>query len=230
MKLFLASTGLEFRGVLKRCARVRVERVRVERTRVEWARSGLLQGKPVLMLTNGAGAERAYAAVVAARERNPALICNIGFCGALDPLLKIGEIVVAASSNGGAALAVRSRGAHVTGPLVCTDHVVEKVREKRELHEAGFTAVDMESEGALRGARELGIPFYAVKAVSDLASQELHCDYNRALRDDGSIDLINLSLQAVTRPFTCLPDLIRFGKNALLAAERMGEFLASCEF
>jgi adenosylhomocysteine nucleosidase len=225
MQLFLASTALEFRGFLKRCTRVRVEPLRVV-----WARSGMLQGRAVLMLANGAGAGRAYAAIEAARERNPVLICNVGFCGALDPHLRVGEIVVATSTNGDVALLPRSKGAHVTGPLVCADHVVEKVREKRELRDAGFSAVDMESAGALRRARELGIPFYAVKAVSDLASDELRCDYNRVLRDDGSIDLVNLSLQAVARPFTCLPDLIRFGKNALFAAERMGEFLASCEF
>jgi nucleoside phosphorylase len=182
------------------------------------------------MLANGAGAGRAYAAIEAARERNPSVICNVGFCGALDPHLRIGEIVVASSTNGDAALTPRSHGPHVTGPLVCSDHVVEKVSEKRELHGAGFVAVDMESAGALRRARELGIPFYAVKAVSDLACDELRCDYNRVLRDDGSINLVDLSLQAVTHPFTCLPDLIRFGKNARFAAERIGEFLAGCEF
>jgi nucleoside phosphorylase len=225
MQVFLASTSLEFRGFLKRCTLVRMERLQVV-----WARSGLFQGRSVLMLANGAGAGRAYTAVEAACDRNPELVCNVGFCGALDPQLKIGEIVVASSANGDAALLPRSRVAHVTGALACADHVVETVREKRELHDAGFTAVDMESAGALRGARERGIPFYAVKAVSDLASDELRCDYNRVLRDDGSINLVDLSLQAVTRPFTCLPDLIRFGKNALLASERIGEFLAGCEF
>jgi nucleoside phosphorylase len=225
VRLFLASTSLEFRGFLKHCTGVREESVRVV-----WARSGVLRGEPVLMLANGAGAGRAYDAIEAARDRNAALICNLGFCGALDPALKIGEIVVANSANGEAALLPRSRSPHVTGALVCADHVVEKVSEKRELRDAGFTAVDMESAGALRRARELGIPFYAVKAVSDLASDELRCDYNRVLRDDGSIDLVKLSLQAVSRPFTCLPDLVRFGKNAMFAAERIGEFLAGCEF
>lgn len=223
--MFLASTALEFRGFVKRCRQVRAEPLSVV-----WARSAVFQSRPILMLANGAGAGRAYAAIEAARHRNPALICNVGFCGALDPHLKIGEIVVASSTNGDATLVPRSLGPHVTGSLACVDHVVEKVREKGELREAGFTAVDMESAGALRRARELGIPFYAIKAVSDLASQELRCDYNRVLRDDGSIDLVKLSLQAVARPFTCLPDLIRFGNNALFAAERIGEFLAGCEF
>jgi nucleoside phosphorylase len=205
MRLFVAATSLEFRGVLKRCTGVTKEPLQVV-----WARSGFFQSKPALLLANGAGANRAYAAIQAAKERNPSMICSVGFCGALDPKLKIGEIVVT--------------------DLVCSDHVVETAREKRALHAAGYAAVDMESAGALRGARELGISYHAVKAVSDLASEDLRCDYNRALRDDGSIDVMSLSLQAVRHPLTCLPDLIRFGRNALHAAECMGEFLAGCEF
>jgi nucleoside phosphorylase len=224
MQLFLASTSLEFRGVLKHCSQVR----RAPQ-RVVWARSALFQGKPVLLLANGAGEHRAYAALDAAKdaakESNPKFVCNVGFCGALDPQLKIGDIVVSDS-----ALQPRSPRPFRTGAFYCADHVVQTVREKSELHSAGFAAVDMESAGAARRARELGIPFYAVKAVSDLACKELRCDYNRALRDDGSISVMSLSLQAITRPLTCLPDLVRFGRNALRASECIGEFLAGCEF
>jgi nucleoside phosphorylase len=165
-----------------------------------------------LMLANGAGIGPAYAAVLAARQCNPVFVCNVGFCGATDPKLKIGEIVTDVSV------------------MKCSDHVVQTEREKRALFEAGYRVVEMESAGASRGAADLGIPFLAVKSVSDLASDELRCDYNRALRDDGSIDVLNLSLQAVARPLTCLPDLVRFGRNAFRAAECRGEYVAGCEF
>ena len=220
MRLFLAATSLELRGLLKRCCQIRVERVQAV-----WGRSAVFQNEPVLLLANGAGAERAYAAIRAARNRNPAWVCNVGFCGALDPVLRVGDIVIGDSGSDPG-----NRRRYVTGALKCSDHVVQTVLEKRALHEAGYIAVDMESNGALAAAHELKIPFYAVKAVSDLATEELRCDYNRALRDDGSIDVMNLSLQAMARPLTCLPDLVRFGRNAFRATECMGEFLAGCEF
>ncbi len=88
----------------------------------------------------------------------------------------------------------------------------------------------MEASGAFRRAQELQVPFYAVKCVSDLANEDLHCDYNRALRDDGSISFSRLAAEGVSRPFTCLPELFRMGRRSALASERLGEFLAACKF
>ena len=46
-----------------------------------------------MAIANGAGAERAFAAVLVAPR--PSAVCNIGFCGALDESLRVGDIVVA---------------------------------------------------------------------------------------------------------------------------------------
>lgn len=222
MTLFLTSTRIEMRGLLKRCTRI--ER---QNWPVLWSASGYLRGEPILAMVNGAGPERAYAAVGQAAAD---AVCNIGFCGALDPALRVGDIVLPDEVGGepidppqGSAVAAR-------GPLVTADHVVTTAQEKLALHRAGGIAVDMEARGARQRAKERGLRFYAVKCVSDLAGENLYCDYNRALRDDGSVALGRLAFDALRHPLTCLPELLRLGRRSLLCSERLGEFLASCEF
>lgn len=221
VRLVLSSTTIELRGFLKRCTRLRREKLPVQ-----WASSGVFRGVPVLAIANGAGIERAYAAVGV-----PGLtsVWNLGFCGALDPKLRLGEVVVASQVGPDVPARPESALPAVVGPLYTSSTVVCSAREKLALYRKGAIAVDMEAVGAFRRARELNIPFYAVKCVSDLANEDLWCDYNRALRDDGSIRFSRLAMEAVMRPFTCLPELIRLGKRSLIASERLGEYLAACK-
>lgn len=222
MLLFVGAVPQEFTGFLKHCRNVRSESLPVR-----WARSGLLNGKPVLAIANGAGPKRAFAAVA-----GPDLeaVCNIGFCGALDPALSVGDIFVASSVNGEPVQTPRAPCAAISGPLASIDHVARTAEEKRSLFEAGSKAVEMEAAGALKRTQLFGIPFFSVRVVSDLANETLKCDFNRVLRDDGSIDILGLAVQAARGPFTCLPELLRLRSRSVLASERLGEFLAGCEF
>jgi nucleoside phosphorylase len=222
MRLFVAADPREFTGFLKRCSNLRPEKLTVH-----WATSGTFQGKPMLAIANGMGFHRAYAAVMGLRLE---MVCNIGFCGALDPALRVADVFVATHVNGQPIGRPRSPLPAAAGPLASIDHVARTAAEKRELYQSGALAVEMEAAGALKHARALGVPFFSVRAVSDLAGETLHCDFQRAVRDDGTIDIIRLAVQAVSRPFTCGPELIRLGRRAVLASERLGEFLASCEF
>jgi nucleoside phosphorylase len=208
--------------LLKRCTNPRRERLPVH-----WAVSGTFQGKPMLAVANGAGAQRAYAAILPDRLE---FICSIGYCGALDPALTAAGIFVATHINGEPIPQPRSSMAFASGPLASIDHIARTAQEKSDLHAAGAMAVEMEASGALARARELQIPCFAVRAVTDLANETLHCDFQRALRDDGTISVARLAVEAVRRPFTCGAELIRLGRRSVSASERLGEFLASCEF
>ena len=205
----------------------RATNARREHLPVHCAWSGTLRNRPFVAVANGAGPRRAYAAV-----GGPGVeaVCNLGFCGGLDSSFQAADIFVAARVNGEEVCRPRSPLAHRTGSMASVDHVVRTAAEKRSLFDSGFLAVEMEAAGALSRAKSLGLPFYSIRAVSDLAGETLNCDFHRALRDDGTIDVKNLAVQVLARPLTCLPELIRLGKRAALASERLGEFIASCEF
>jgi nucleoside phosphorylase len=220
--LFVGALPQEFTGLLKRCTAVRTERLPVH-----WARSGLLQNRPILAIANGVGARQAYAAVAGPDLE---LVCNIGFCGALDPALRIADIVVATHVNGEEIRVPHASNAAIRGPLASIDHVAQSAVEKAALRSTGAIAVEMEAAGALKRTQALGVPFYSVRAVSDLAEETLRSNFNRALREDGRVRTSELAFQALMHPFTCLPELIRLGRRSAFASERLGEFLAACEF
>jgi adenosylhomocysteine nucleosidase len=222
VRLFVGAVAQEFTGLLKRCTHLRRERLPVH-----WAHSGLFQGKPMLAIANGAGPKRAFAAVAGPDLE---MVINIGFCGALDPTMEIAQVFVATHVNGQAIDTPRSPLPAATGSLISIDHIARNAEEKQSLRARGAAAVEMEAAGALKRAQSLGIPFYSIRAVSDLAKESFHCDFNLVLRDDGRFDVSRLALQAGLHPFTCLPELLRLNQRAKLASERLGEFLASCEF
>src|ERR1700683_4817748 len=86
--LFIAADPREFTGFLSHWHQIQPLALPVH-----WARAGRWKGRAVHAIANGAGADRAFAAVLVAPKSSA--ICNIGFCGALDETLRIGDIVVA---------------------------------------------------------------------------------------------------------------------------------------
>jgi len=110
---------------------------------------------------------------------------STGFCGALDPALGLGDVVVpervldAATGEAFACDASLTRGAgRRHGTLVTTPGVVSDRAARAAL--AGV-AVDMESAGIARACARAGVPFAAVRAVTDRAGDVLP-------RFDGLVD------------------------------------------
>jgi len=146
-------------------------------------------------------------------------IINTGFCGALDPSLKIGDIVDWTQSPAN------------RPPFLCTSHVVVTAREKRELwQKTGASVVDMESSAVAKIADAWGVPFRYVRAVSDTAEQDMPLDFNRYLDRNGNFSRIRIALAAVRHPFTVAPGLLRLDNNCKLAARRLGDYFADCRF
>ncbi|HEY3210967.1 MAG TPA: 4-hydroxy-3-methylbut-2-enyl diphosphate reductase [Actinomycetota bacterium] len=106
-----------------------------------------------------------------------------GFCGALDPSLRPGDLVVATEVRGpdgvtpcpsagilAAALARMGLAARL-GPIVTTDHVVSGSERARLREETGAIAVDMESAWAATAAGDR--PFAVLRVVVDTPRREL---------------------------------------------------------
>lgn len=228
--LLAGAEAREFSGVLRFCRNV--ERLRWP---VNWARRAQLNGGEVWLVANGAGAARAAKAVEAASAAGRLdLICSMGFCGALENDIRIGDIFVAervqARTGEYAAARPSTARAYHTGVLASIDRVAQTAEEKAHLRRRGASAVEMEAAGVAAKAAELGLPFYCVRSVTDLAGESFSLDFNEALRADGRFDTMQLIAASCRRPRSVLPELVRLGRRCRRAAHTLGEFLADCRF
>jgi len=120
-----------------------------------------------VLVCGGIGAEaarRAAEAVIAIYA--PALICSAGFAGALDPNLKVGDIVqprhVVNAGDGSKVDLGSGEGVLVTFGQVATPQQKARLRDS-----FGATAVDMEAAAVARSAEARGVRFAVVKVISD---------------------------------------------------------------
>jgi len=220
----------EFSGLLACCAGIRKLDMPVH-----WARYGEAGGRRLWMLANGAGAKRAAVAVDTGHPVcQPHAMISMGFCGALDPALKIGDVFVADAVEAAGRRFPLSMPAsappHSTGLLVSIDHVAQTAAEKQVLRATGAAAVEMEAGGVAQRATVLGIPLFCIRSVSDLAGQTFITDFNRALRSDGRFGTINVLTSALGNPGKAFPELIRLRRFCSIATRTLGEFIAGCRF
>ena len=202
---------------------------------VDWVRTIRLGNHEILAVANGAGAHRAASALAAAAALFlPDAVISTGFCGAVDPALSLADVVVAtavvSSDRRYDALPVSSTAAHHTGVVCSIDRVAQTAGEKRRLRVGGAIAVEMEAAGVAARARALGLPFYCVKVVTDLADETMANDFNAALRADGHFDTMVLLRGALRRPLARLPELCRLWQRSVRAASVLGDFFADCRF
>lgn len=231
--LFIASDAMEFRGALRRSRHI-------SRTSlpVDWSREVSLNGSDALLVANGVGAVRAAAA---ARQTidwfQPEAVISTGFCGALCHSLKIADVVVADRVVGGSALypartvdGAASATATAVGSIRSISYVAQTAAQKRELASGGAIAVEMEAAGVASEAARRSLPFYCVRAVTDLAGEDMANDFNNALRPDGHFATMKILREAFLDPANRLPELLRLNKRCILAAWALGDFFANNRF
>jgi hopanoid-associated phosphorylase len=163
-------------------------------------------------------------------------IISIGIAGALAPGLEVGDTVIAervvtaneafeTDAKWTARLAAALRDAHI-GTILGRDAIADSVEVKALLHEASRAdAVDMESHLAARAAKARGVPFAALRVISDGADQALPPAALVAMRPDGSIALGRV-LASVLRQPSQIPALIRTGRESEAAFQALARNLA----
>ena len=131
-------------------------------------------------------------------------VISFGVAGGLDPSLKSGDVVVATEVLAGdtrflaglalneemiASAALRRRRV-VRGCLAGVEQVIAATACKAALHsETGAAAVDMESHIAAAYAANAGLPFAALRVISDPAHRALPDMAQCAIKPNGDIDL-----------------------------------------
>ena len=145
-----------------------------------WAMRRGLPG--VTVLKTGLGREKSIEALSMVDRIDPEVLVIAGFCGALDPSLEPGDLVVASGVRGpdGSCLTLESeslvlalRGDEIrvrSGLIVSSEHLV-RGGERETLYRAGGMAVDMESAWLARTARSR--PLAVVRVVVDTPGREL---------------------------------------------------------
>ena len=144
-------------------------------------------------------------------------VISFGVAGGLDPSLKPGDVVVATEVLAGdtrwlaglalnddlvASLAMGRRRV-VRGSLAGAEQVVSARALKAALHlETGAAAVDIESHIAAAYAAEAGLPFAALRVISDPASRALPALAMAALKPNGEIDLRKILSGVARNPMT----------------------------
>jgi hopanoid-associated phosphorylase len=157
-------------------------------------------------------------------------IMSFGVAGGLNPMLRSGDVVVAteivtaerrwtataALTENLEALPVRRgrrRPAVVPGVLAGVEEVVVGQLGKAALRATtGADAVDMESHIAARYAEDNGLPFAAVRVISDPAHRALPALTMSAIRPDGNVDMWKV-MRGIARDPRSIPHLISTGRD-----------------
>lgn len=181
--------------------------------------AAILRGPRVVVVAGGGNAARLERELEAAASGAQAIL-SCGLAGALNPILKAGDLVIAEyfPGDGRGSDLVEALRQHLTdaqvGRIIGSDTIVASVAEKQALYEAtGALAVDMESHIAARVAERHGLPFAAIRAISDTADHTLPPAALVGMRPDGSMAL-GAVLASLARNPRQLPALIRTGSDA----------------
>lgn len=173
----------------------------------------------------GAGQAAATRAFAAVEEDAPIdLAFSLGWAGALVPGVHAGSahniagVIDARTGERFRCDAGAGERWLVTSPIVADRE--EKLR-LAETYSASL--VDMEAAAIARLAQMRGIPFYAVKGVSDPLNAQLP-DFNRFIDAQGQFHTGRLALYALLRPWHW-PALLQMGENSKRASQSIAESL-----
>ena len=181
---------------------------------------------PGIMVIAGGGDGARLAETLAALPSNTTHLVSFGIAGGLDPALRPGDVRIAqAVTADGQTFAAdpdwSGRLAAALGvpaaPFAGSDTVVAEVAKKTGLRAAtGAALVDMESHIVARVARQRGIAWAGVRAVTDPAARALPHAAAVGMKPDGSVDLPAI-LRSLGKNPGQLPGLIRAGGDARAA-------------
>jgi adenosylhomocysteine nucleosidase len=188
---------------------------RVEREH-EGRRFEFFENSRAVLAVGGIGAgpaRRATEAAIALYQ--PELVMSVGFAGALDSALKVGEVFspsrVIDANDGSSVDTGTGRGVLVSAATIAG------AEQKRKLAESyGAQAVDMEAAAVARGAQARGARFVAVKAISDDSDFTMP-EMAHFVSEEGQFRAGRFAVFTVPRPWLWLR-VIRLARNSAKAS------------
>jgi adenosylhomocysteine nucleosidase len=179
----------------------------------------------ISVLVTGMGRKNTERALLRSLPQTiPSLVLTCGFAGALDPRLKIGDVVFEADPESRIAPSLQEAGAS-PAKFHCATRVATTIAEKTELRKStGADVVEMESGFIRQICRDKKIPSATVRAISDSALDDLPLNFNELMTDDNAISFSKLAVALAKSPGK-IPQLMQLQKNTRLAAEKLAEVL-----
>jgi adenosylhomocysteine nucleosidase len=210
-------------AALEREVRPLVKSWRVSDREHDGRRFRFFENGNVVLVCGGIGAaaaRRASEAVIAIFD--PKIVCSAGFAGALDPKLRVGDLVrptsVINAGDGSRTVIEGGEGVLVSFGSVATPAQKSKLRDS-----FGADAVDMEAAAVARSAEARGKEFTVVKAVSD----EIDFDFpamERFVDADGRFSQGGFAWYAAVRPWLW-PRVMRLARNSSSASRALCVYL-----
>ena len=193
----------------------------------------------VILGQSGVGPSRAaQLAERVLRQHSVEAVLSVGFAGALSPQLAIGELVLAERVRYRTPVAcdpelmTRARRVVQTlalpyraGLLISREALAGTLREKQGLflHE-GPVALDMESGAVAEVVSKSGLPFLAVRSISDRFDQSLDPWLAELVGPEGSVRFARLLWGLLSRP-PRIGSLLCLGRQTALASGTLNRFL-----
>lgn len=208
--------------------------------------SGTLEGSEVWVVEGGMGATAADAAArMLLAIAKPGLLVSAGYCGAVRPGPKVGDIVVCHYL-----LEIKDgliSGLQLPEPALSLQILADRLRESglvvwdgsfitangiitksgvSDILPADFPnpVLEMESAVVARVAAGAGVPFIGLRAVSDDASEELGFSLEEITGDDRKVSIWRVIGLLAARP-ALLPQFVRLGIGSARAGRSLGRAL-----
>lgn len=212
-------------AALEREVRPLVKKWKVHDRDHDGRRFRFFENNETVLVCGGVGsiaARRASEAVIALFH--PKMVYSAGFAGALDPGLKVTDILRPSRViNAGDASSTNVGGS--TGVLVSFASVASPEQKAKLRDSFGGQAVDMEAASVARAAEARGVAFGVVKVISDEIDFEFP-EMERFIDAEGGFSEVRFGLFAAVRPWLW-PRVIRLARNSNRASQALCGYL--CE-
>lgn len=214
-------------AALEREVRPLVKNWRVSDKEHDGRRFRFFENGEFVLVCGGIGADatrRAAEAVIVLYQ--PSVVYSAGYAGALDPRLKVGEVIRAArvvnAGDGSSVQIAGGDGVLVSYPAVANPEQKAKLRDSYQAQ-----AVDMEAAAVARAAEARGVGFCALKVISDEVDFEFP-PTDRFVDSEGRFHELGFAFFAAVRPWLW-PAVIRLARNSGRASRVLCEEIRKLE-
>jgi adenosylhomocysteine nucleosidase len=155
-------------------------------------------------------------------NQRPDILVSAGFAGALTRLLTVGESI-APGTVIDASTGKRFNLHSGTGVLVSASVIADEAEKTQLAARYGAQAVDMEAAAVAQVAEESGLPFCAVKTISDELGFPLP-PLKAYVSDDGQLEMGRFAANMAIRP-GYWPSLMQLARNSKKASAELSSAL-----